>query len=75
MTVFTTNAPDVGRRRHPSDRAEYRLYFTLLFLVTLPIALLTWPLSLVGLARTQEHGPLDAAWRQARTITPMIFRG
>lgn len=53
---------------------EYRLYFAVIFLISLPWALASWAL---GLARPDSEdaglGFIGRAWRQAAIITPMIF--
>ena len=53
---------------------EYRFYFTTIFLLCLPWALVSWAL---GLAKPDSEdvgkGFISRAWRQAAIITPMIF--
>lgn len=53
---------------------EYRLYFAVIFLISLPWALVSWAL---GLARPDSEdsglGFIGRAWRQAAIITPLIF--
>jgi len=67
-----TSAFHPTRPVRPS-RAEFRIYFGLIFLATLPLATLTWALSLVRLGHWPDRGPVARAWSQARIITPMIF--
>ncbi|MCL4185981.1 MAG: protein pufQ [Rhodobacteraceae bacterium] len=55
------------------SRAEFRVYFGLIFLATLPLATLTWALSLLRGGHWPDRGPVARAWSQARIITPMIF--
>ena len=43
MTDFTTDAP-MTRARHTAPKREYYAYFALIFLATLPLAILTWVL-------------------------------
>jgi hypothetical protein len=73
MTDFTSDAP-LARARHTPPRREYYAYFALIFLATLPLALLTWALG--GLRRMEwpDKGPVSRAWSQARIITPHIFQ-
>ena len=72
MTDFTTDSPLIRSRTAPPKR-EYYAYFALIFLATLPLALLTWALSAARQFRLPEKGPLASAWSQARIITPHIF--
>lgn len=72
MTDFTSDAPLV-RARHAPPKREYYAYFTLIFLATLPLALLTWMLTAARQMAIPEKGPLARAWTQARIITPHIF--
>lgn len=72
MTDQVTDLPPrVARGGAP--RTEFAVYFGLIFLATLPLATLTWALSLLRQFRWPERGPVARAWSQARIITPMIF--
>ena len=80
MTDFTTDhmpplaaAPRAVRRASRAHQREYVAYFALIFLATLPLAGLTWTLSVARSWRLPEKGPLRAAWAQAQIITPRIF--
>ena len=72
MTDFTTDAP-VSRVRSAPPKREYYAYFTLIFLATLPLCILTWVLSAARRMALPEKGPFAKAWTQARIITPQIF--
>jgi len=74
MTDFTTDTPITRTRTAPPKR-EYYVYFTLIFLATLPLSFLTWGLSAARRMALPEKGPLAKAWSQARIITPHIFHG
>jgi len=74
MTDFTTDTP-INRTRSAPPRREYYAYFTIIFLATLPLALLTWVLSAARQLSLPEKGPVASAWTQARIITPHIFHG
>ena len=50
---------------------EYRFYFTIIFLISLPVALLTCIRSLIK--GKIENNMFSKAWANAKTITPMIF--
>lgn len=71
MSDHTSDAPMVRHARN--SKAEFRVYFAVIFLATLPLALLTWALSALKAGRLPEKGPVARAWSQARIITPMIF--
>lgn len=62
--------PQARPRRAP--KAEFTVYFTIIFLATLPLATLTWALQALR-SGWPEKGPVARAWSQARIITPMIF--
>ncbi len=74
MTDFTTDAP-IARTRSAAPKREYYAYFGLIFLATLPLAILTWLLFAARRMELPEHGPIAKAWTQARIITPHIFNG
>lgn len=73
--VTTKDAADTVRKalRHAPPRREFYAYFAIIFLATLPLALLTWALLAARQLRLPEKGPIARAWSQARVITPMIF--
>jgi hypothetical protein len=72
MTDFTTDAP-MTRARHTAPKREYYAYFALIFVATLPLAILTWALFAARRMELPEKGPIAKAWTQARIITPHIF--
>ena len=53
--------------------AEFKIYFAIIFLATLPLATLTWALAAIKSHSLTDKGPIARAWSQARIITPMIF--
>ena len=57
-----------------TPKTEFYVYFTLIFLVAIPIATVNWVYRLVSDRRLPEQGPLARAWREAGLITPAIFR-
>lgn len=59
---------------HRTPRAEFYVYFTLIFLVAIPVATLAWAFALIRDRHLPVHGPLARAWREAGAITPAIFR-
>ncbi|SHH09440.1 PufQ cytochrome subunit [Cognatiyoonia sediminum] len=74
MTDFTTDTP-IARERAAPPKREYYAYFGIIFLATLPLAILTWGLSAARQMSLPEKGPIAKAWSQARIITPHIFHG
>ncbi|NEX44709.1 cytochrome PufQ [Pseudotabrizicola algicola] len=59
---------------HRTPKAEFYVYFVLIFLVAVPLSLLAWAGSVLRHQRLPVHGPLARAWLEAKAITPAIFR-
>jgi hypothetical protein len=59
---------------HRTPRAEFYVYFSLIFMVAIPFAAVAWAVALVRDRHLPVHGPLARAWREAGAITPAIFR-
>lgn len=54
--------------------AEYRLYFAVIFLASVPFAAVKWAIGLTRVSGTRHNpGIVDRALSEARAITPMIF--
>ncbi|MEQ6250788.1 cytochrome PufQ [Sulfitobacter sp. HNIBRBA3233] len=70
-----TNLTNVTRKRSHSSAAtrEYYVYFAVIFLATLPLAILTWTLTALRQMALPSRGPVKSAWSQAQIITPRIF--
>ena len=68
---LTTLQPEERARRKPTT--EFAIYFAIIFAATLPLATLTWALSVLRRGSLKQKGPVARAWTQARIITPMIF--
>ena len=73
MTDMTTQTPTNAMRSHKPPRTEFMVYFTIIFLATLPLACITWALAALRSGTLTDKGPIARAWSQARIITPMIF--
>lgn len=56
-----------------TPKGEFAVYFAIIFAATLPLAVLTWALSLLKNGNAGGKGPIKRAWSQANIITPMIF--
>ena len=72
MTTDFTPAESAPTKKR-SNRAEFTVYFAVIFLATLPLATLTWALQALRTRSLTDKGPMARAWSQARIITPMIF--
>ena len=74
MSDHTIDLPMSAEAR-PAKKptTEFAVYFAIIFLATLPLATLTWALSVVRSGSLKQKGPMARAWSQARIITPMIF--
>jgi hypothetical protein len=59
---------------HRTPKAEYHLYFALIFLFAVPFSALAWIARFVIDRRLPVHGPFARAWHEAGVITPQIFR-
>ncbi len=57
-----------------TPRAEFYIYFSMIFAVAIPLAAAAWAVALVRERHLPVHGPLARAWREAGAITPAIFR-
>ena len=66
-------AQDVEVRAKRKPTTEFGIYFAIIFVATLPLACLTWALSVIKSGDLKQRGPIARAWSQARIITPMIF--
>ncbi len=55
---------------------EYRLYFTLIFFITLPHSIVLCFLERIGVLERKNYnkkGVFSRAWSNAQIFTPMIF--
>ena len=72
MSDQTAGGHDTHAHRTP--KAEFYVYFALIFVVAIPLAVVAWVWSAMRDQRLPVHGPLARAWREAGAITPAIFR-
>ncbi|MEM1049756.1 MAG: cytochrome PufQ [Pseudomonadota bacterium] len=73
MISRRTQATDPGRRTE-TGKLEYAFYFSVIFLFSLPWAVVNWALDLVRSGdRVNRVGIYSRARSQARIITPLIF--
>ncbi|WP_298865093.1 cytochrome PufQ [uncultured Sulfitobacter sp.] len=73
MTDFTNDTSMPRKRNVTASQREYYAYFAVIFVATLPLAVLTWTLTAVRQMALPTRGPVKAAWSQAQIITPRIF--
>lgn len=59
---------------HRTPKAEFYVYFAMIFVIAIPIAAIAWAVAMVRERNLPVHGPLARAWREAGAITPAIFR-
>ena len=69
-----TAAETVVHHAQRTPKTEFYIYFTLIFVVAIPIAIVNWVFRLIADRRRPAQGPLARAWREAGSITPAIFR-
>ncbi len=71
QTIDLPMTADARPAKKPTT--EFAVYFGIIFLATLPLATLTWALSVIRSGSLKHKAPVARAWSQARIITPMIF--
>ena len=71
MADISSNPPirRVGRRRG----IEFQIYFSLIFLLAIPVGTERWIANVVRKRSLDVRGPLARAWAEADRVTPMIF--
>jgi hypothetical protein len=74
MSDHTAGSGHGAHHAHRTPRAEFYLYFALIFMLAIPVAMVVWVVQLVTERRLPVHGPLARAWKDAGAITPEIFR-
>jgi PufQ cytochrome subunit len=65
---------DTHHAAHRTPHAEFYAYFTVIFLVAIPFAILGWVARLVITQKMPAMNPIFRAWADAGAITPSIFR-
>lgn len=66
-----TNAPVQPRSRKRG--LEFHIYFTLIFLLAIPVGCERWIANVIRARSLDVKGPLARAWAEADRITPLIF--
>ncbi len=71
MTDMTnTPAPRTVNRKRG---VEFQIYFTLIFILAIPVGTERWIANVVRKRSLNTRGPLARAWAEADRITPLIF--
>ncbi|MDZ7904455.1 MAG: cytochrome PufQ [Cypionkella sp.] len=73
MSDFSASGDLSGVKR--VGRVEFSLYFTMIFTLALGLHLIRYPFVAVRDLALPKAGPIACAIKDARAITPMIFRG
>ncbi len=73
MSDFSASGDLSGVKR--VSRIEFSLYFSMIFVLALGLHLVRYPVAVLRHLRLPRSGPLACAIKDARAITPMIFRG
>jgi len=60
---------------HRVPKTEFFVYFALILVIAVPVQVLAWAGEAVVRGRLPRLGPVTRAWKDAKAITPMIFRG
>ncbi len=60
-------------RIHNRRNLEFVIFFSLIFMLAIPFALVFWVLDVVRKKSLAVHGPFARAWSEANRVTPLIF--
>lgn len=72
MADITSNPPTtrrVGRKRG----VEFHIYFSLIFILAIPVGTERWIANVIRKRSLDVRGPLARAWAEADRITPLVF--
>lgn len=72
MTDLTSNPP-IRTANERKRTAEYRVYFTLIFLLAVPFEIVRCVRDIVRFKTLNMRGPMARAWAEAERTTPLIF--
>lgn len=56
-------------------KAEFKIYFAMIFCLALLPHVLGWVIQTLIRLRLPRLSPMARAWKDAEAVTPMIFRG
>jgi len=72
MTDITNTPVPRSASRHKRG-TEFKIYFTLIFILAIPVGTERWIANVVRKRSLDVRGPLARAWAEADRITPLIF--
>ncbi|KUJ79798.1 cytochrome PufQ [Ruegeria profundi] len=73
MPAVTLNAHSEAGKKRSQRTPEFILYFSILFLISIPFAVVEWIRHALRRRTLNLRGPLARAWSEADRITPIIF--
>ncbi|MEO1107820.1 MAG: cytochrome PufQ [Pseudomonadota bacterium] len=73
MPAVTLNSPSEADKKRSQRTPEFNFYFTILFLISIPFAMIEWIRLSLRRRTLNLRGPLARAWSEADRITPLIF--
>jgi len=71
MADITSNIP--RQRTIRRRNVEFYIYFTLIFLIALPVGAERYIAAIIRKQSLDVRGPIARAWAEADRITPLIF--
>jgi hypothetical protein len=72
MADLTTDVPRPYAKRQKRS-AEYYVYFTLIFILAIPVGCERYVANIMRKRSLDVRGPIARAWAEADRITPLIF--
>ncbi|MEM1004665.1 MAG: cytochrome PufQ [Pseudomonadota bacterium] len=73
MPSATLNIQSEKGRKRSQRTPEFIFYFVILFLISIPFAMVEWIRQSLRRRTLNLRGPLARAWSEADRITPLIF--
>ena len=70
----TGAAAHADQHKARTPHAEFYVYFSLIFVLATPVAILGWIASTVMQGHMPDQNAISRAWSDAMAITPLIFR-
>ena len=73
MPAATLNSHSDTDKKRTHRPPEFIFYFAILFLISIPFAMIEWIRLSLRRRTLNLRGPLARAWSEADRITPIIF--